>query len=61
MAGLLELFTQWVAETGERPSDAVSRAADRARSSSDPERVELAGEIDRINQVLFGEREGLDR
>jgi hypothetical protein len=50
----LELFTQWVAETGERPSDAVSGAADAARSSGDPKRVELAGEIERINDVLFG-------
>jgi hypothetical protein len=54
MAGLLELFTQWVAETGQRPSDAVSQAADRARSSGDSERVERAGEIERINEVLFG-------
>ena len=54
MGGLLELFTQWVAETGERPSDAVSRSAEAARSSGDPERVERAAEIERINQILFG-------
>jgi hypothetical protein len=54
MAGLLELFTQWVAETGERPSDVVSRAAGAARASGDPERMERAAEIERINKILFG-------
>ena len=58
MAGLLELFARWVVETGERPSDAVARAAGRVRSSGDPDGVERAADMERINRVLFGREDG---
>ena len=59
MAGLLELFVQWVDETGQRPSDAVAGAADEVRATGEGRRARdraaaqrRADEIERISTVL---------
>ena len=59
MAGLLELFTQWVDETGQRLSDAVTGAANRARANGEGRRARdresanrRADDIERISKVL---------